>query len=387
MGKSFWVKAGFLIFSVVLALVVAEVGLRIFTPEPVNLAKLKSSSLFLFENKPNAVFGRNSGEYNVDITINSSGFRDTEFSEDKPSGVFRMAVIGDSQTEASQVKLEDTWEKVMVRRLGEVTGKKIETYSFGVSGYGTDQEWLTLREKVWMFKPNLVVLAFSPNDVGDVYKNGLVKLNGNGEIEVTTEAQRAGGNFLGKAARETYLYHLFVQALSGSDFGKRVVNKVRVKILGFPKDDKFFLSDAQLVQGPFEVIASQKNPPKEVLNTWQVVKTLILDMKKQADGHGSGFMITICIPRAQVDIGDWDKLVEQYKIDAGNSSPHEINDVLVQFAQENEIPIYDMREDANAWKQENGILHFPLDGHFNVNGNKFMGTKMADFVADKKLLP
>ena len=40
-------------------------------------------------------------------------------------------------------------------------GKQVEVINFGVSGYGTAQELLTLRQKVWDFSPDIVVLAFT----------------------------------------------------------------------------------------------------------------------------------------------------------------------------------------------------------------------------------
>src|SRR6185295_3673698 len=41
---------------------------------------------------------------------------------------------------------------------------KIEVINFGVSGYGTTEELLTLREKVWKYSPDLVVLAVTTNN-------------------------------------------------------------------------------------------------------------------------------------------------------------------------------------------------------------------------------
>ena len=45
-------------------------------------------------------------------------------------------------------------------------GRQIETVNFGVSGYGTGHEYLTLHERVWQYSPDMVLLAFFPgNDV------------------------------------------------------------------------------------------------------------------------------------------------------------------------------------------------------------------------------
>jgi hypothetical protein len=59
----------------------------------------------------------------------------------------------------------------MERRLQDcpaLVGRKVEVINFGVSGYGTAQELLTLREKVWAYSPDLVLLAVTTNnDVSD----------------------------------------------------------------------------------------------------------------------------------------------------------------------------------------------------------------------------
>src|SRR3989338_7373934 len=86
------------VFAVTLGVLLFEVFLRFVTNEPENLAKLKSSALFLYENKPNAKFPYVNGEddYSVLTSFNSAGFRDDEFSAQKNPGDFRIAVLGDS---------------------------------------------------------------------------------------------------------------------------------------------------------------------------------------------------------------------------------------------------------------------------------------------------
>lgn len=386
MTRSNFYKVGLLVFAVFLSMVLFETMLRAFTPTPENLAKLKASSVFLHENNPGAVFPyRREGEFDNLISINTYGFRDLEFEPQKEQGVFRIAVLGDSQEEALQVDLDKTWQKVMAKVLSVDLGRPVESYNFGVSGYGTDQQWLTLREKVWQFNPDMVILAFSPNDVGDTFKNRLVSVK-DGKLEVMSAEDRAGGNFLGKKVRKTYIYHLLVRATSGSDLGKTLLDEVRTRILGFPTEERFFMSDAQLVEGPFEVVASQKNPPADVFSGWELVKALILDMRRQTEEHDASFLITINIPRAQVQPESWELLRNLYKLPQGQSSPYEINNVLASFAGERGLVLYDPREDAIGWFAKNGLLHFVEDGHFNENGNLFMGTSVAKFILANELI-
>ena len=47
----------------------------------------------------------------------SLGYRDVEHTREKPPGVFRIAVLGDSMTEARQVSIADTFCKQLEKRL------------------------------------------------------------------------------------------------------------------------------------------------------------------------------------------------------------------------------------------------------------------------------
>lgn len=103
------------------------------------------------------------------IRINSAGCRDVEHAVRKPDDVLRIAVLGDSFAEAVQVELEQTFWSVMARELNDcraMSGRRVEVLNFGVSGYGTTQELQTLRNHVWRYQPDVILLAFLPgNDV------------------------------------------------------------------------------------------------------------------------------------------------------------------------------------------------------------------------------
>lgn len=105
------------------------------------------------------------------VRINSDGLRDREHSKTKPPNTFRVAILGDSYAEAFQVPLEESFWSVMQKRVGECSGvdqPQVEVINFGVAGYGTAQELITLRERVWQYSPDLVLLAFLPiNDLTD----------------------------------------------------------------------------------------------------------------------------------------------------------------------------------------------------------------------------
>lgn len=102
------------------------------------------------------------------VRVNSDGLRDREHTKQKPAGVLRVALLGDSYAEALQVEQEAAFWSVAERRLrstcGAAAGREVEFVNFGVSGYGTAQELFTLREKVWAYAPDVVLLAVTTNN-------------------------------------------------------------------------------------------------------------------------------------------------------------------------------------------------------------------------------
>jgi len=103
------------------------------------------------------------------VQVSDAGWRDREHLLDKPDDTYRIAVLGDEHSEAMQVPLEATWWSLLPRRLqqcGFAGGKDVEVLNFGVTGYGTAQEYAVLETRAMRYRPDLVLLQFSSgNDV------------------------------------------------------------------------------------------------------------------------------------------------------------------------------------------------------------------------------
>jgi len=100
----------------------------------------------------------------VSIT-NSYGFRDYEFSEDKPPETFRIVVLGDSVTFGWWEKTAETYPKVLEALLNaEGGGRHFEVYNMSVGGYNSEQEAELLKTRAFAFHPDLIIVGFCPND-------------------------------------------------------------------------------------------------------------------------------------------------------------------------------------------------------------------------------
>jgi lysophospholipase L1-like esterase len=105
------------------------------------------------------------------IEINSAGMRGPDVSFEKPVGTYRIALLGDSYIEGVQVPFEKTVGEVIAGRLSALRGSPVEVLNFGVGGYGSSQELLTLQHTVWKYSPDLILLAVTTgNDISDNYR-------------------------------------------------------------------------------------------------------------------------------------------------------------------------------------------------------------------------
>ncbi len=94
------------------------------------------------------------------IAINSKGLRDTEHSYDKPTGVFRIVVVGDSFVFGSGgVETSERFTDIL-----EKSTKNIEVINMGVPAYGSDQEYLYLKTEGLKYRPDLIILCAFEND-------------------------------------------------------------------------------------------------------------------------------------------------------------------------------------------------------------------------------
>jgi hypothetical protein len=106
------------------------------------------------------------------IEINSDGLRGPEAALKAPPGTYRIALLGDSFIEAFEVPYSQTVGEVLERRLAKLRGTPVDVLNFGVGGYGTTQELLTIQHKVWKYSPDLVLVAVTTgNDISDNFRS------------------------------------------------------------------------------------------------------------------------------------------------------------------------------------------------------------------------
>lgn len=162
-GRSFgWTFTGLVVLAGMLfGLVIGEVGLReLHFSEPI---WYQPDAQLGWSLRPGAQ-GWFTKEGRAYVRVNAAGFRDRIHDVAKPRGVYRVAVLGDSYPEAMQVDFKSTfWWQLQqnLEKCAVPAGKQVEVMNFGVSGYGTAQEYLVLKSTAARYQPDLVLLAFT----------------------------------------------------------------------------------------------------------------------------------------------------------------------------------------------------------------------------------
>jgi len=111
--------------------------------------------------------GAHGRAWDADIAVNDHGFRDRDYAPRKPPGSYRIVALGDSATFGVKLPVDALWPKALERSLAE-GDRPVEVLNLGIVGYDVLEEVVLLEQRGLAFGPDLVVMAFHPNDIGHV---------------------------------------------------------------------------------------------------------------------------------------------------------------------------------------------------------------------------
>jgi lysophospholipase L1-like esterase len=162
-----WKKIVLMLASVLVALLAAELLLRAAGAAPKVYAirkgrfQLSHNPRIGYEPVPLVYSGHDLSFYDYLGASNRLGYRDRDHAVAKPAGVYRIVVLGDSIAAGLHVERnEDIFPPILERLLGQ-QGRRAEVINLAVSGYNTQQEVETLREKGLQYHPDLVLVAYT----------------------------------------------------------------------------------------------------------------------------------------------------------------------------------------------------------------------------------
>ncbi len=354
------------------------------------------------------VAGHYQREGESDVRINSDGWRDREHAKAKPAGTVRIAVLGDSFSEAMHVPMEQTFWSLLERKLQECNafpGKKVEVINFGVSGYGTAQELMTLRQKVWDYSPDLVVLAFTTyNDIYDnsralsrteevpyfVYRDGELTYDASFRGSPTYRQRDSKLNRLGRwlhnELRVVQLIHYvqFVAKLKLTDWRNK--RRLAAQNQSRPTDGSTpTVRNAEDIGIDNMIYIEPRD--ENWKEAWQVTEGLIKQMRDDVSQKRSRFYLVTLSNAIQVYP---DPVVRQKFLEhVGADSIFYPNLRLKALAEREQIDFLDLAGPMQAYADQNKVfLHgFGSDignGHWNAKGHQLAAELIAQKLCGKQ---
>ncbi len=178
--KRFLANTALATISTVVLLLLLEVGIRLFAPQPIDFYRFvytKDGARMvvgapLHRKEAGYVGGpfvpnREYKAGNFTVKINSLGWRDREHKIGKRKGVIRIAAVGDSVTFGTGVDIEDTYFRVLERLFDDHFrgSPDYETLSFAGGAGNTYFAKQVIERTVPFYKIDTAVLAFNLNDI------------------------------------------------------------------------------------------------------------------------------------------------------------------------------------------------------------------------------
>jgi len=329
--------------------------------------------------------------------VNADGLADRDHVLQRPPGVIRIAIVGDSMSEAKQVPRTTAYWAVMERYLNSQLaprGQKAEVINFGVAGYGLAQDSLVIRSRVWKYDPQIIILAGTIESL--ILRSTRDLSPSNGSEHVPFYVIQDGALV---PDRQTQL-----ERASFSDSGRMhtllgdFLNSVEIAALcneGVKKaiDQTGAFLGKKKTLNQYKETDSFLGPSTPALKTaWDISEALILQSSSDARRHGAEFwLFTLDMPE-QVDPDDQTRYALQQCL--GIKDLFISDNDFASFAAAHAIlhgtlapPLLDF---ATANKT---LLHgFPGDprnsGHWNESGHRAAGELMAKvLLSSSRIIP
>lgn len=394
--KSLILNTSLVFGSLVLAIILGEVGLRIAGIEHQPPLPSDSESLAYRVNDPDRGWSPRpniqtvwAGEGEVsEVKMNSLGMRDRERTLEKPTNSYRIAVLGDSFMEALHVPLEKTALSIMETQLKTcpiLKGKNIEVLNFGVQGYGTAQQLMTWRHHAQQFSPDLVILGFYPgNDIRNNHRaleHDHLRpyfIQKEGKLVEDLSFKTINPNSI---ERDQYTFSKLDQLPYPLMTNSRILQLIRQAEIE---------SKRRQLQKDYQEtdINFYKEPPDQNWRqAWIITEQLITLLKDEVKAQEKDFMLIMVSDSFQV-LPDLKKRQEFMQ-------KHQIQDLfypnkrIEALGKQKGFPVLQLAEPLRKEAERTGICLHGFEnaevcgGHWNVQGNRIAGELMASQVCQQ----
>lgn len=379
-----WVAAGVLgVFGLVFALALVEAGVRLLRLVPDRFWEHDPVLGVRLVPGATGTWSQEDREFVVPVAVNDHGRRDVERPWEKPPGVRRVLVLGDSFVEAMQVPLEETFYRQLEAALdARAPGVRHEVLGAGVSGYGTAGAVLYYERDGRRYAPDLVLLAFYPgNDVRNnsptledrfppVYDDAGVLVR----VEGPTRDASAQGGWLPEWKTKRHLRRVILTQQPQIAAALVSLGLLRPEaVRAVPEENGIPVA--------YGVFAEPLPPAWR--DAWERTEALVERLATAAGASGARFSVAIGSVREQVYPELWREILAQHPAMAERAwnldAPQQR---IASWCERRGVPCIALAPHfRSAAEGGESQLHFRHDGHWTAAGHRLVAEVLTDFVA------
>lgn len=162
------------VITMPIVFVVLEAGIRITSPQQVENIPYEDIYTERFSPSLNRMVkslvpGLTRTLNGTKVHINSFGNRDYEYLREKRPYVRRIAVVGSSVAFGFKLQLEDTFAKMLERKLNSSKSEwTYEVLLFGRPGFKAKEVYAYVMDEVFSYHPDIIIYSFVQNNYEDV---------------------------------------------------------------------------------------------------------------------------------------------------------------------------------------------------------------------------
>lgn len=204
-----------------------------------------------YRQKPNSVFKYANGSF---ATSNAMGFRGPVVTRPKPSGVFRIILLGGSTSHGWGVGDDSTIDAAMRRILAQrYPGRHFDVVNLGFDGYDSWQDFERLRSDGLALEPDLVIMNSGINDVRNARYPNLVDKDPRTILWASVmtrlrEDQRRGRPTVWTVVKH-YSYLARLPWLIRASMGNRAIPRGPEQVEVYPEAADYFQRNVERVAG------------------------------------------------------------------------------------------------------------------------------------------
>lgn len=300
--------------------------------------------------------GQVEGKKPFTLRFNKDGFRGKRIEKEREEGVQRIMILGDSYAAGLDYPNEEIFSSILEHKLNN-NGRKFEVMNISSPAWGTDQHYIYWREEGIHYKPDYLIIAFSPNDMREMYNKKLVQLNQN-KVQINAvelPSTEKIGWYLGcRSSLFQYIQKKIILRRYGS-----------FENLYYHYPVNYGLKDSTDWDAPIFL----NEPFEDVIRTYQLFEQLLKEIKLSCEAIET----KVVLVKLPIEV-EFDGSYETEEHD-----PDKISTTLDIIATKLDIPFLNLN-DLLKEKEKPLDVFMSWEYHYNSAGHQFVGNELYQFM-------